>query len=118
MDLYNLINETALPEGGVFPEMGNTPSFIRIGGLPFSRLYLVSRDRARIQEYANVFNEATNESFNLGIQRLSKKGKWRFYFGRYFLGNLSFILGESADLDTDEERIATYVDWTLKLSSK
>ena len=105
MALYNLVN-IATDKNIQIDKKGNVPSYMKIGVLPFSRLYLVSKDRERTQQFSNLSNQNTDGSIDLRLQQLSQKGALRFYGERYILGKLSFILGESLDLDSGDERIA------------
>ena len=112
--MYNLVNVAALKKLESFEESGDFPSYISIGILPFSRIYLVSKDRKKAEDNANSLNQLFLEQgdpVDFKVQQLSQKGKLRFYRDRYLLGNLTFILGESMDLDTHENKRLAYANW-------
>lgn len=117
MKLYNLVNTAALKEGEILQDIGFVPSYIKIGQIPFLRVYLVSKNIKKINEAAKTLNRQAIGEVNFMVQELSLLGKLKFYFGCYFLGRL-LPVGESMDLDSDINKFDSYLSWSLTATSK
>ncbi len=108
MELYTLTGLHKNCSGRNPLEYMDNPAKIRLDKSSFSLLYLVSRDRLRAQYFADTISNHTNnlldfqkslsQSIELRVKPLSIKGQIKFLMRRYLLGN-------SIDLDTPEEKI-------------
>ncbi len=113
MTLYNIVAKELLEQEMKphnFYKAGDVPSCIQFSSLPFSRIYLVSRNKETAQHWAGELNKAFHK--NLEVQELSGLGKFWFYVRRYGLGKISFVLGESLDLDDGKNKIFANIAWS------
>ena len=113
MSLYNLVNVAGVTPDMSAEELRNFPSYIRIGHLPFSRIYLVSKSQEKALAAAKEMNELPWEGppVMYEVRELSTKGKLRFYRDRYILGNISFYLGNSMDMDSGDDKLSGHLEW-------